>query len=310
MKLALLPFLALSPAAHAQQASVPVDPAADQQVVVTAIRAGAPVWRVRSGASTLVMVGAIDNVAAGTEWRPQALAETVGHVDWVMFPQMVAININPFAMIGYLAKWKRRAKLPAGQSLSAMLGPADSARLARLAAQGLAPADYDRWHPLHLAFNMGDRLRKKTGMMEAAQTTVSRAASKHKVQRVPIQRTSARPLVDDVFKSTPAEHLPCLSATISAVEAGPEGLRARSRHWAGRRIAATLASPSQRLSGSCWPSNLNPVGASDLDSVTRRVLATSGTTLAVLNLDTLAQRGGLLDRLQSTGFQVEGPAWR
>jgi hypothetical protein len=35
-----------------------------------------------------------------------------------------------------------------------------------------------------------------------------------------------------------------------------------------------------------------------------------GTTLAVLNLDTLARSGGLLDRLASSGLKVEGPSWR
>jgi hypothetical protein len=227
-----------------------------------------------------------------------------------MFPQMMTVSVNPFAMVGYLAKWKRRAKLPKGQSLSAMLGARDTARLQRLAAQGLAPADFDRWHPLHLAFNMGDRLRKKTGLMEQATTTVAKAAGKHKVARVPLERTAARPLVDSVFQSKPADHLPCLSATLDAVEAGPEGLRARSRDWAAKRISATLASPSQRLGSSCWPSTSNPKDPAQLQATARRTLAAGGTTLAVLNLDTLARPGGLLDALTAAGYQVDGPAWR
>jgi hypothetical protein len=282
----------------------------DQVVVVTAKRTGAPVWRVRSPSGTLVLVGAIDDVAAGTDWRPAALAETVGRSNWVMFPQVVGVSVNPFAMINYLAKWKRRAKLPRGTGLSAMLGPADTLRLQRLAAAGLAPADFDRWHPLHLAFNMGDRLRKKTVLMESASSTVTKAAARHKVARLPIERTAARPLADSVFNSKPADHLPCLSATIAAVEAGPEGLRARSRDWAAKRIAATLASPTQRLGSDCWPSTVRPSALGDLEASARRSLASLGTTLAVLNLDTLARSGGLLDRLASSGLKVEGPSWR
>lgn len=281
-----------------------------QEVVVTAIRAGAPVWRVRSATGNLVLVGTIDNVAAGTDWRPAALAETVRRSTRVMFPQMMTVGINPFAMIGYFAKWKRRAKLPRGQSLSAMIGPADTARLQRLAARGLAPADFDRWHPLHLAFNMGDRLRKTTRLMEAATATVAKAAGKHKVPRVPIQRASVRPLVNDVFNSKPADHLSCFSATLDAVEAGPEGLRARSRDWAAKRIQATLRSPSQRLGENCWPSTLNPNGVPELAATARRTLAAGGTTLAVLRLDTLARPGGLLDGLAAAGYRIDGPAWR
>jgi hypothetical protein len=113
-----------------------------QEVVVTAIRAGAPVWRVRSPTGTLVLVGSIDDVAAGTDWRPAALAETVGRANRVMFPHIIGISASPFAMIGYLAKWKRRARLPQGQSLSNMMSGPDFDRLRRLAAQGLAPADF------------------------------------------------------------------------------------------------------------------------------------------------------------------------
>jgi hypothetical protein len=157
---------------------------------------------------------------------------------------------------------------------------------------------------------MGDRLRKKTGLMEAASATVTRAAARHKVARVPLERTAARPLADNVFKSRPAEHLPCLQDTIAAVEAGPAGLRARSRDWAAKRIAATLASPAQRLGNRCWPSTARPRGLGDLAATARSTLAANGTTLAVLSLDTLARPGGLLDALASSGHRIDGPAWR
>jgi len=296
----------LTPQAHAQGRAA--DEA--QEIVVTAQRAGAPVWRIRTPTGTLVLVGSIDNVAAGTAWRPAALTETVRRADRVMFPQMVSVNVSPFSLIGYYAKWKRRARLPNGQSLSSMLGKGDSARLAHLASQGLAPADFDRWHPLHLSFNMQDRLRKQTGLMEEPTATVSRAASKFKVTRVPIQRSSARPLADTLFRSQPGEHLPCLVATIAAVEGGPEGLRQRSRDWAGKRVQAALAASSQRMGDSCWPANTNTLDFSYLVGTARRTLNTQGTTLAVVNLDALARQGGLLDVLRADGRKVEGPTWR
>lgn len=283
---------------------------AAQEVVVTAIRAGAPVWRVRSSTGTLVLVGSIDNVAAGTEWRPAALAETVGRADRVMFPQMVGVSLSPFSLIGNYTKWKRQARLPKGQSLSSMMSRADVDRLQRLAAQGLVPSDFDRWHPLHLSFNMQDRLRKSTGLMEEPAATVSRAAKKYKVARVPIQRTSARPLADSLFRSQPSQHLSCLRSTIAAVEGGPEGLRARSRDWAGKKVQAALAAPSQRMGQSCWPASNSTLNLPDLASTARLTLNVQGTTLAVINLDALARAGGLLDTLQKDGRRVDGPAWR
>lgn len=281
-----------------------------QEVVVTAQRAGAPVWKVRTATGTLVLVGSIDNVAAGTDWRPAALAETVGRADRVMFPQMVGLTLSPFSLVSYYAKWKRRARLPEGQSLSMMMGKSDYDRLARLASRGLVPADFNRWHPLHLSFNMQDRLRKRTGYMEKPTETVARAAGKYKVARVPIQRASARPMADTIFASGPAEHLPCLVATTAAMEAGPEGLRQRSRDWASKKVQAALAAPSQRMANACWPATANIVDRSQITATTRRVLTAQGVTLAVMNLETLARPGGLLDTLQADGRLVEGPAWR
>src|SRR6478672_6022405 len=86
-------------ASQAKAQAVTTDEA--QEVVVTAQRAGAPVWRVRSATGTLVLVGSIDNVAAGTAWRPEALAETVSKADRVMFPQMIGISLSPFSLVGY-----------------------------------------------------------------------------------------------------------------------------------------------------------------------------------------------------------------
>jgi hypothetical protein len=292
--------------AHAQSTA----PDTAEEIVVTATRTGAPVWRVRSATGTLVLVGSIEDVAAGTNWRPAALAETVRRADRVMFPQVVGVALSPFSAINYYAKWKRRARLPNGQTLSNMMSAAEVDRLRRLAAQGLAPADFHNLHPLHLAFNMQDRLRKRTGLMEGPSTTVSRAAAKFKVARIPIRRAAARPLADSLFKSQPAEHIPCLRATIAAAEDGPGGLRARSQDWAGKRVQAALKAPAQRMGSSCWPVNTGAIDMPNLTGTARTMIGTPGTTLAVVSLDTLARPNGLLDALRAGGYQVDGPAWR
>lgn len=297
-------FMLLAGPAQSQD----VSPA--QEIVVTAVRTGAPVWRVRSGGATLVLVGAIDDIAAGTNWRPEALAETVRKADRVMFPQMRGGKVSPFALVNYYSKWKRRARLPEGQRLSTIIGAGDSARLQQLARQGLAPADYDRWHPLHLAFNMQGRLRKQTGMMEKPTVTVARAADKYKVTRMPIDRVSVRPLAETLFRSQPAEHVPCLRATIGAVEAGPGNMRTRSHAWANKQVQAALRAPGSAMSRTCWPVQTMPQDIAPLAERSRAVLRGQGITLAVLNLDTLARDGGLLDELRQSGLQVEGPAWR
>ena len=64
---------------------------------------------------------------------------------------------------------------------------------------------------------------------------------------VPIERSKAKPLVKDLFASTPEEHLPCLEASIAMAEAGPAAVQARSDAWAARRVPEVLASPADKV---------------------------------------------------------------
>ena len=71
----------------------------------------------------MVLVGAIEGVTAATKWDPAPLAEALRDADRVMFPSGLAVTAGPFAMVGYLAKWRRQATLPEGQTLSGLLPP-------------------------------------------------------------------------------------------------------------------------------------------------------------------------------------------
>ena len=282
----------------------------DEEIVVTARRTGIPVWRATRGGSTLILVGTIDDIARGTPWNAGALAATVCRSDRVMYPQSVGLRASPFQMIGWLAKWKKQSKLPTGQSLSVLLNGRDRDRLARLSAQGLAPRNWDRMHPLHLAFEMRDILGKRTGLAPRAAVTVDQAARKHKVTRVAIARGRASPFAREFFASSPRDHLGCLTATLAMSEAGPSELRRRSLAWSNRRVASALSSPVEAVEKQCWPATSGIRLSGDLAVTATRVLAGSGTTVAVIDLGALAERDGLLDRLQAVGIHIDGPDWR
>ncbi|MBA2467676.1 MAG: TraB/GumN family protein [Sphingomonas sp.] len=283
---------------------------ADEDIVVIARRSGIPAWRARRGGSTLILVGTIGDIAKGTTWDAKALAMTVSRSDRVMYPQSMGLTASPFQLIGWRAKWKKQSKLPKGQSLSPMLAARDRDRLARLSAQGLAPTDWDRMHPLHLAFKMREIVRKRTGIAPRAAATVDQAVRKYKIARVPIARGRGSPLARELFDSSPRDHLTCLSVTLAMSEAGPDELRRRSHAWTNRQVASALRSPMEAVDAQCWPATSGIRLSGYLATTAKSVLAGNGTTLAVLDLRSLAERGGLLDRLQAAGVQIDGPTWR
>jgi hypothetical protein len=127
---------------------------------------------------------------------------------------------------------------------------------------------------------------------------------------VPVPEEKAKPLIKDLFASTPQDHLPCLHASIALAEAGPAAIQARSDAWAERRVRAVLASPVQAVGKSCWPVAQVSTPPDALIAQMKRLLAEPKVTVAVLSLGTLAERGGILDALEAAGFDIEGPPWK
>jgi hypothetical protein len=305
---ACLAAIALASAAPAQTASD--DQAQVEEILVTGRRSGAPIWTVRSEQTTLVLVGSIEGVSKTTHWNPEALVEAVRKADRVMFPQSHEFTASPFALIGWIAKWKAMGSLPKGQSLADFAGPEAMRRLEALRARGAVQGNFATRHPLHLADDLRDRAKRGIDYGRTAADHVRRAAKQYDLVLVPIERSKAKPLVKDLFASTPQEHVPCLEAAIGMAEAGPASVQARSDAWAARRVPDVLAAPSDRLSYACWPTAEIAEPGSELTEEAIRLLAEPQITIAVLNLRSLAEPGGVLDGLQAAGFDIQGPAWK
>ena len=301
--------LALASAAQAQKAAS--ERAQAEDIVVTGRRSGVPMWTVRSDDTTLVLVGGINGVSKTTKWDPAALIEALRKADRVMFPQSYALTASPFRAIGWIAKWNRMSSLPKGQSLSAIAGPQAMRRLAALRATNMVRADYDQRHPLHLSQDLRNRGKGDVDYSRDVAEYARNAAKKHKLAEVvPIQRSKAKPVVKDLFASTPQEHRPCLEASLTMAEAGPAAVQARSDAWAARRVRDVLSSPADGVYERCWPSGVFADRNVELLPQMKQLLAEPQVTVAVLSLRTLAEKGGLLDALEAAGFDIQGPAWK
>ena len=299
----------LASAAPAQKSGG--DRAQAEDIVVTGRRSGVPMWTVRSDSTTLVLVGGINGVSKTTKWDPAALTEALRKADRLMFPQSYALTASPFKAIGWIAKWNKMGSLPKGQSLAAIAGPRAALRLAALRSKGMVRGDYDRRHPLHLSMDLRDKAKGDIDYSRDVAEYARSAAKKHKLAEVvPIQRSKAKPVVKDLFASTPQDHLPCLEASLTLAEAGPAAIQARSDAWAARRVRDVLSSPADPVYERCWPSGVFAEREIGLLAQMKQLLAEPQVTVAVLSLRTLAERGGLLDELEKAGFDIQGPAWK
>lgn len=281
-----------------------------QEIVIVANRIGVPVWRISSPTTTLVLVGSIESVAKDTKWNSTALTEALRKADRVMFPDMVGISISPFRAVGYLVKWRKQATLPRGQSLSAMLPPAQYRRLSALHDRGLIKSGFEKKHPLHLAMALRDIAEGKAGLGPSAGDYVRQTAKKHKIRMVPIAKAQAKQVANDFFSTPPRAYLPCLMDSVALIEAGPGAVKARSDAWAQRKVQAVLGSPAEAVQESCLPPAFAVHKPQDLSGAMRDLLNQKPLTVAVIGLKSLARPGGILDSLAASGYEIQGPKWK
>jgi hypothetical protein len=303
-----LAAIMLASAAPAQKSGG--DRAQAEDIVVTGRKSGVPMWTVRSDTTTLVLVGTIEGVSKTTYWNPAALTEALRKADQVVFPQSHIFTANLFSAIGWIAKWNAMGSLPKGQRLSGIASPEAMRRLAALRAKGAVRGDYDGRHPLHLGRDLRDKAADGIKFGRGADDYVRRAIKEYKLTQVPIEKSKAKPLVKDLFASTPQEHLPCLDASIAMAEAGPAAVQARSDAWAARRVPEVLASPADKFERVCWPTAEIIEPGSALVGEMKQLLSQPKVTVAVLTLRSLAEPDGVLDGLQAAGFDIQGPVWK
>jgi uncharacterized protein YbaP (TraB family) len=305
---AAMAAIAFASAAPAQKSAG--DRAQVEDIVVTGRKSGVPMWTVRGETTTLVLVGTIEGVSKTTYWDPAALTDALRKADRVVFPQSHVFTANLFSAIGWIAKYNAMGSLPKGQSLAAIAGPEAIRRLAALRAKGAVRSDYLSRHPLHLGRDLRDRAKGDIKFGRGADDYVRRAIKEYKLTLVPIEKSKAKPIVKDLFASTPQEHLPCLDASIALAEAGPAAVQARSDAWAARRVPEVLASPADKFEALCWPTAEIIEPGSELVDEMKQLLAEPKVTMAVLTLRSLAEPGGVLDGLAAAGFDIQGPVWK
>jgi len=301
--------LAAAPLAMAQ--TQPQDEQVDtvDEVVVVARRAGAPMWEIASGDSTVILVGAISGVPRDFEWRPEALEAATARSQRILYPQEGRASLSDlFRLI-----WRIRtiSRLPDGKTTADYLSPEWQARLEALKA-GERTDIWRTQSPVVMSLD----LMEETGFDRngrGASDAVRRAARRAHVDGGPIGVVRGDELVDNLITQPPEIYLPCLEASIRAAEAGKAGAQARLEAWRSLKVPEVLATPLDQALNLCWPSGdpeIAPVLRGQWADATKLALTQPGVTMGVAPLRILAEPGGVLDQLEAQGLEINGPIWR
>jgi uncharacterized protein YbaP (TraB family) len=294
----------------AAQDPAPTGNAPENSIVVTAQRSGAPMWTIDTPTGTIILVGEIRAIPKTTPWQPDRLSDATAAADRVILGARP--KVSPGDVLRLMFFGSKFTKLPDKSVASDYL---DKAQWARLEALGTAhKEDYARQSFLLTSFGMlRKELRFNRDTARDASDVVKDAAEK---ADVPITRAATlrgEDIIDNLFESPPAVHIPCLTAAMDAVEAGPDIVEQRGADWRRYDIPAVMANPLEAALGQCWPWADETLGTELRTIWVERIAEAStakGTTLAVVPLRVLAESGGVLDQLDARGFDIAGPEWK
>ena len=283
---------------------------AENAIVVTAQRSGAPMWTIDTATGTVILVGEIRAVPEATPWRPDRLEDATAQADRVII--RARPRISPGDILRLIFRGGRFTKLPDKSLAADYLDPAQRARLARLEER--YDKDYDRGSFLMTAFDLlARRLDFDDETTDDATEVVREAAEDADVPIARPARFRGEDLLDNLADAPPASHITCLEAAMDATEAGPAIIERRGADWRRYDVPAVMANPLEIALGRCWPW-ADPELGEEIRNIWTGAIADAagadGATLAVVPLRVLAEPEGVLDQLERRGFAIAGPDWR
>jgi hypothetical protein len=283
------------------------EPDADrvEDVVVTAARSGAPIWRIDTPGGEVILVGSIPAIQADVRWRPAPLASAVSRADRIIMSQTATMSLGD-----YMRLRRNRARLPEGVSLEDVIEPDARTRLAVLEVR--FRRNYTGRGLTYIAQDLLNRLDYEDDVGPSVSGAVERAASDNNREVVRVGDLNAR-AADENVVTPDATHRQCLDAAIRAAEDGDAGIVRRSAAWAAADIPGVLNSPLQQALDRCaffGDGALQQEARVQWRDALSTALTQDGVTMIVASVPVVAEPSGLLDQAVAAGFTVTGPAWR
>ncbi|WP_447764791.1 TraB/GumN family protein [Sphingopyxis panaciterrae] len=282
---------------------------ANEEIVVTARRSGAPMWTIQTQTGVVILVGEIAEVPKATPWRPERLEGATDRAQRVILGTKA--KVSPGDILRLIFKGGALTKLPKGRVAADYL---DAGQMKRLhALETRFDQDYTRSNFLMTAFDLlSKRLAFNKDTADDASDVVRKAARQSKIPTQPVGEVRGEDMLDNLFAAPPETHIACLDAAMTATEAGGDIVTDRGRAWTEFDVPAVMANPLEEALGRCWPWTNDGFGSAIRQQWVGAIngaAAQPGVTLAVVPLRVLAEKDGVLDQLKGQGLTISGPAW-
>ena len=264
-----------------------------------------PIWIVRSPKATLVLFGSVHLLPAGLDWRPAALDDAVAKASELWFE----LPIDPATETQAAQIAIARGALPKDRRLSALLTPAQLARLDEAAAAlNCPPAALDRMQPwmADLTLSVADDVRggatASDGVEEQLQALAPPTAQRRAFE-------TAAEQIEFLAGASIPDQVASLNETVAEIDDDPAAYQRIVGEWISGDVAGLrrdAIDPVARASPRLYDrliSRRNHRWARILGAR----LASPGAIVVVVGVGHLVGPEGLPALLRAQGFQVEGP---
>ena len=277
---------------------------------ITARPLGPAMWRVKRGESEVIIVGGYSPLPHSLDWNKFRLERAL---DGARGFYEAKASLNPFELAGLVFN-QGDFKLGRGHTLDGEIGPARAARLRRVAV--IAHSDPGRMQPYKpavagvLAYQTFIRTVGWSG--EKPGTTMRRLAAAHHVPVRALAKVGVPSLVKALTRADMTAQLSCFDATLDQTEHESAHGLAAAQAWANGRVTELRGQRSTAILDRCVADSgggraLLTKGIADSVASIDDILAKPGKNIALVNIEFLLPKNGVLDRLKAQGFEITLP---
>jgi uncharacterized protein YbaP (TraB family) len=286
------------------------------EIVVTAERAGPGMWHVHRGAANVWILGSISPLPRDITWRSRQVELVLESTSQVLVQKPLEISVP--RILWMLIADRKYLMVGGGKKLKDVLPPDLHARFAAQRSKVTDDADkWERYRPIiAAAFLQQAAFHQVNLSMRLDLGAALRAlAKKHGVRIEEIKVAGASDMLEALKTMPAATERTCVEASLMTIESGLPRLVERAQAWAGGNVDRIENLPELKEVDACRTALDAGKGALDVIGRIRQTwlqniekyLRSAGTTIAVMNLDMLLERGGLLDELRAKGYEIEAP---
>jgi uncharacterized protein YbaP (TraB family) len=286
------------------------------EVVVTGERAGPGLWHVHGATGEAWIMGTVSPLPKDITWRSRQLEQILASAKVVLVGKPFEIGI--LRALWLFITERDLLMVPGGRRLKDVMPPEQYARFETLRAR--YNSDPDKWthfRPIIATAFLEQAALRQVGLSARLDigNEVRTLARKHDVRIEEIKIAGVRDFLDALKSMPPAVEDTCVVAALATIESGLPRLVSRAQAWVTGDLERIQSLPESAEVEACIAALNGDARASDLLAQIRRTWALSldeqlragGVTVAVVNMDLLLERGGLLAALQARGYTVDPP---